>query len=792
MFVNPFSKDADWVKDNKSYFRLLDDFGVGLAVINQKMEIIALNKVMRRWFPNIDVGKAPICYKSFNNPPRNTVCSYCPTVKALADGKAHEVVTDTPSGNKIINYKIVASPVFDEKGNIVAAVEIVEDVTEHKRADDERQKAEAKYRALVENLPAVTYIAALNREGRTLYVSPQIKDILGFTPEDYYKSSMEIRVKQLYPEDRQRVMSELEKCHKSLSPFSSEYRMLTRDGRVIWVRDEARVVKDNLGRPLFLQGVMFDVSHRKNMEQVLKKSEETFRKLFEGAIDAMFIADIETGRIIDANKQAEKLLGRTREEILGMHQTQLHPQDEVERYKEVFRRDATGKSSAEAMELEVVNKNGERIPVLINASVIEIDGKKVLQGIFRDISEFKRLEMEKKEAEALALIDPHTQLYNYRYFQRRVHSEFELARRRATPLSILMIDIDYFKSINDTFGHEFGDIVLQEFAILLQHACRGIDVVTRFEGEDFAVILPDTDGKGALAFSERIQRVIKKHRFGVHKAKLRVSIGVSSYPEDGIATVDSLITTVEKCVRLAKEQGGNTIAAGSQLRKKKTSVIPTDQYSQERVIAITKKFMELIRRNKQNTIESVYALAHTVGAKNAYTEEHSEDMVKYSTEIGRKLGLADDELEDIKHGAMLHDIGKLGISEEILLKRGKLTKKEFEIIKKHPEIGADIIRPVHFLKDVVPIIFHHHERYDGYGYGSKLKGDEIPIGARIVAVVDVYQALISNRPYRKAYSKREAIKIIKEESGSHFDPKIVKVFLDVLAKEKGSKKRRAA
>ena len=142
----------------------------------------------------------------------------------------------------------------------------------------------------------------------------------------------------------------------------------------------------------------------------------------------------------------------------------------------------------------------------------------------------------------------------------------------------------------------------------------------------------------------------------------------------------------------------------------------------------------------------------------------------------------------VEQGAMLHDIGKLGIGEKILLKRGKLTKKEFEIIKKHPQIGADIVRPVHFLKDVVPIILHHHERYDGYGYGSKLKGDEIPIGARIIAVVDVYQALVSNRPYRKAYSKREALKIIKEESGTHFDPKIVAIFMEIVAKEKKAKR----
>jgi len=256
-------------------------------------------------------------------------------------------------------------------------------------------------------------------------------------------------------------------------------------------------------------------------------------------------------------------MGRSRRELIGINQARLHPPEEGESYKEKFygiikAAKELGNSHNPSMEAEILNSKGERVPVYISASLLELGGKKVVQSIFRDISELKRIEREKKEAEALALIDPHTQLYNYRYLQRRLHSEFELAKRRATPLSILMVDIDYFKSVNDTYGHEYGDAVLQEFAIVLQHASRGIDVVTRFEGEGFAIILPDTEGKGALTFGDRIQRIIKKHRFGANKVKLRISIGICSYPEDGIATVDHLLTNADKCVRFAKEQGGNT------------------------------------------------------------------------------------------------------------------------------------------------------------------------------------------------------------------------------------------
>ena len=147
------------------------------------------------------------------------------------------------------------------------------------------------------------------------------------------------------------------------------------------------------------------------------------------------------------------------------------------------------------------------------------------------------------------------------------------------------------------------------------------------------------------------------------------------------------------------------------------------------------------------------------------------------------MNLPAEEMENIRQASMLHDLGKIGISDKILLKRSKLTKKEFEEIKKHPQIAADIIRPIQFMHDIIPLILYHHERWDGKGYPAGLKGEEIPIGARIIAISDVYQALTSNRPYRKAYSKKEAMNIIKKGAGTQFDPRIVDTFLKIVKKE---------
>jgi HD-GYP domain-containing protein (c-di-GMP phosphodiesterase class II) len=199
---------------------------------------------------------------------------------------------------------------------------------------------------------------------------------------------------------------------------------------------------------------------------------------------------------------------------------------------------------------------------------------------------------------------------------------------------------------------------------------------------------------------------------------------------------------------------------------------------------LQKRIERLTREANEGLIEAISAFAKTIELKDHYTGEHVERTVYYATEIAAALNLPKEEIERIKQAAILHDLGKIGISENHLLKKSKLTSEEYEEVKKHPQIGVDIIRPIKVLHDIIPFILHHHERWDGAGYPNGLKGEEIPVGARIIAVADVYQALISDRPYRKAYSKEEAIKIIKNGASTQFDPQIVDIFLRILEREK--------
>lgn len=397
----------------------------------------------------------------------------------------------------------------------------------------------------------------------------------------------------------------------------------------------------------------------------------------------------------------------------------------------------------------------------------------------------KELLKSNERLRQLSLTDYHTGLYNYRYLEKVIEAEFHRARRYAHPLSVIMLDIDYFKSINDVYGHQFGDLVLKQFARQLKIMVRRYDIIIRFGGEEFLIISPGIGLTQALSVGQRILDAISLYSFGdkKHTVKLKVSLAVASYPEDRSINGMGLVNMVSQVLVKAKESGGNRVYSSQDTMKKKNMGSLGKNKSTE-IRLLQGKIDKLTMRSNQNMVEAIFAFAKAIELKDHYTGEHVGDTVHYVKEICNKLELPKDEVELIKQGAVLHDLGKIGISEKILLKKSKLTKSEFEEIKRHPQIGADILRPIKFLHNLIPLVFYHHEKWDGTGYPSGIKGEEIPVGARIIAVADVYQALISDRPYRKAFSKNKAMKILQDGAGKQFDPRITGVFFKILQASK--------
>jgi diguanylate cyclase (GGDEF)-like protein/putative nucleotidyltransferase with HDIG domain len=411
----------------------------------------------------------------------------------------------------------------------------------------------------------------------------------------------------------------------------------------------------------------------------------------------------------------------------------------------------------------------------------EIDKRKKFEAERARLSE--QLLKTNENLRRLALRDSHTGLYNHGYLVRIIESELSRARRYQHPLSVIFMDVDYFKSINDVYGHQFGDLVLKQFANNLLKVVRSSDILVRFGGEEFVVILPEISLADAMILAGRILNKINSYKFGDDKqtVKLKVSIAVSSYPNDYVRRGMDLVELADKILIKVKEHGGNRVYSSEDMKKENAASGEEDTRESGDVTSLKDKIYKLTKRANQSVIEATAAFAKTIELKDYHTGDHVEKTVLYATEIAKALGISGESMENIRQAGMLHDLGKVGISEEILSKSSSLTEEEFTKIKTHPQIGADIIRPIQFMQSAIPLIRHHHERWNGKGYPAGLKGKEIPIGARIIAVADAYQALTSDRPYRKAYSKEQAIKIIQEETGEHFDPEVVKAFIEVLS-----------
>lgn len=274
------------------------------------------------------------------------------------------------------------------------------DITARKRIEQKLQESETRYRILVENLPAITYTAAIDPQSTTLYVSPQVEKILGVTVSDY-KADPDFWRKLLHPEDYERVMAELAQSHESSKPFISEYRMVAKDGHEVYIRDEARIIKNDDGKPLYLQGVMYDITERKKIEEILRESEERYKTLFQSAAEGIVVADIETKKFYYVNPAMCKILGYTEEELLQLGVSDIHPKEALPHVFSEFEAQAQGEKTL-SPELPCLRKDGNVIYTDINTTNATIDGKACNVGFFTDVTERKQAEEEIRKFRTIA------------------------------------------------------------------------------------------------------------------------------------------------------------------------------------------------------------------------------------------------------------------------------------------------------------------------------------------------------------------------------------------------------
>jgi len=649
---------------------------------------------------------------------------------------------------------------------------------------------EHMYRSLVESSPEaiILYdmkfrIVMANKQALKIFQFRTAKNFIGKNIFDF-----------IAPHDRAHGRKIAKKTIKESRVLNEPISLLRKTSLSFPAEISLSLIVDVRGVPKNYISIIHDVTERKRTEDALRTSEHKYKTLLKNIPQRIFYKDLD-GKYIICNKGLADDLKIKPEEIKGKTDYDFFPKKLADKYRADDRR-IMKFGKARDIEERYVRNGRELIVHTYKSPVRNGDGTIMgVFGIFWDISRIKKVERKLeltnkhlvgmvRQLKEQALRDTLTGLYNHHYLGEIIDQQLDRAKKYRTSFSLIMLDVDYFKSVNDLYGHKFGDLVLKEFSAFLKKITPKYDIVIRFSGEEFVILLFGKERFKAMELAQKILDGVNIRYFGnhSHKIKLKISAGIASYPIDKAVNGSDLINKADKVLAKAKEDGGGRIYTSENLSPKKRGLLSENNKKKKGYNILKKELASLTKKAHESIVESIFAFAKTIELKDHYTGEHVDKTVSTATDIAKALGLSKEKIEHIRQAAALHDLGKIGISEKILLKKSKLTKKEFAMIKEHPQIAADILRPIQVLHDIIPLIFYHHERWDGRGYPSGLKAANIPIGARIIALADVYQALISDRPYRKAFPKKKVLEIIKKGRGKQFDPKIVDIFFNTLKK----------
>ncbi len=481
----------------------------------------------------------------------------------------------------------------------------------------------------------------------------------------------------------------------------------------------------------YLAGMIIE----KNLiEKSLIREKEQFKTTLLSVGDGVISTDT-NGNVLVMNRVSENLTGWTQEEAFGKPLEEIfyimneHTLERCENpvYKVLASEDIINELANHTI---LVSKKGIKIPIEDSAAPIKDENRNITGAVlvFRDFTDKKQ---RQDEIEYLSFNDQLTGLYNRRYYEQEIA---RLDDEKYYPLTLIMADVNGLKLTNDAFGHMRGDLLLQKVSGILKRECRENDIAARIGGDEFVMLLPKTDAKNAEVVINRINTAMKKEN------------------------IDNIIISISM---------GHAV-------KQETS---------EHIEEVFMKAEDDMYRHKLSESTSMRSktidlIMNTLFEKSNREMFHSNRVGSICEAIAENMSFTKDEINEVKLAGLMHDIGKIGISETVLNDSNKLNSEEWLEIKRHSEIGYRILGSVNEFSQIANYVLEHHEKWDGTGYPKGLKGDEISLQARIIAVADAYDAMISDRAYRKALSEDEAIAEIKKCSGTQFDPKVVKVLIE--------------
>jgi diguanylate cyclase (GGDEF)-like protein/PAS domain S-box-containing protein len=602
------------------------------------------------------------------------------------------------------------------------------DITERKNAERKLLQAHGLMRYIIEHNRIA--VAIHDKNLNYMYVSRRYVEFFGLEGQDII-GKHHYEVLPGLPEEMKEVH------RRALSGeivASGDIESATRPGSFVnwecrpWFEEDGTIG----GLILYIE----DVTERKRMELALFNEKEHFRTTLLSVGDGVLSTD-NNGIVTVMNPVAERLTGWTQDDAAGKTLDDVlrivSEQPNMAVTARHIRISTTGKTEEYGENYLVVSKTGNAVPAEINVAPIRLKSGDIAGSviIIRDCTE-KRL--KQRQIEFLSYHDELTGLHNRRYMDEIVS---RLDETCSIPLTLMIVDVNGLKLTNDAFGHEMGDRLLKTVAGVLKEVCKPTDIICRMGGDEICIILHDTGAEKALELKREILRRASNTKLENMVVSLAIGYAVKSSPEQKLAAVMTA--------------------------------------------ADNRMYQDKIKYGKAMRSQTIQTVITNINLNYEREQIHTERVSYFCEAIAKMMRLSEKEIRDIKTAGALHDIGKIMVDPKLLNKPGRLTTEEFELVKRHPEIGYQLLKPVDEYAHLAGYVLYHHERWDGKGYPLGLEGENIPLYSRIIAIADAYEAMTAERPYQTKKTKEEAAAELTRCAGSQFDPRIVTLFVkDIL------------